>query len=228
MAGRGSASRGRKPAGATTAAPRHPAAASRTRPTAEPTAEPTGDQLDERVIDAALALAARDGWRAARLPAIAAEAGVGLAVLYHRFRDKPAILAALVQRVDRAMLASGGDEPAEGSPRDRLFDVVMRRFETLQTMRPAITAIVAGVDPASAARALCAGVRSLAWMLEAAGIDSAGLVGRLRIAGLAVVYARAFRAWLDDEGADLGKTMAALDRGLALAERWAGALPVSR
>jgi AcrR family transcriptional regulator len=230
VAGRGSASRGRKPAGASTAAPRRPAAANRPRPPAEPTA----DQLDERVIDAVLALTARDGWRAASLPAIAAEAGVGLGALYDRFPDKPAILAALIRRVDRAMLTSGGDGPAEGngpaegSPRDRLFDVVMRRFETLQTMRPSITAIVAGVDPASAARALSAGVRSLAWMLEAAGLDSTGVIGRLRVAGLATVYARAFRAWLDDDGADLGKTMAALDRGLAQAERWASALPASR
>ena len=64
-----------------------------------------------------------------------------------------------------------------------------------------------------------------AWMLEAAGIGSGGLAGRMRAAGLAVVYARAFRAWLEDDSADLGKTMAALDRGLAQAERWASVLP---
>jgi len=216
VAGRGTASRRRKPAG--------PAARHRTAPLAGAAA--AADPLDDQIIDAALALAARNGWRAANLPAIAAAAGVGLGALYERFPDKPAILVAVIRRVDRAMLASGGDEPAEGSPRDRLFDVIMRRFEALQPLRPAIAAVVAaGADPLSAARLLGAGLRSLAWMLEAAGIDSSGVAGRLRIAGLAVVYARAFRAWLDDDGADLGKTMAALDRALAQAERWAGALP---
>ncbi|MBV8169153.1 MAG: TetR family transcriptional regulator, partial [Alphaproteobacteria bacterium] len=38
--------------------------------------------LEARLIDAALAVAGRDGWRAASPAAIAAEAGVGLAALY--------------------------------------------------------------------------------------------------------------------------------------------------
>lgn len=224
MAGRRSASRGRKPADA--AARRRPASPS---PAATNGAGVAVDPLDDRIIDAALALAARDGWRAARLPALAAEAGIGLGDLYARFPDRAAIVAALIRRIDHAMLASAGEaEPAEGSPRDRLFDVVMRRFEALQPMRAGIVAIAAGVDPASAARALGAGLRSLAWMLEAAGIDASGVAGRLRMAGLAAVYARAFRVWLRDDGADLGRTMAALDQGLAEAERWAGALPGGR
>jgi hypothetical protein len=65
-------------------------------------------------------------------------------------------------------------------------------------------------------------------MLAAAGLEAGGLFGRVRLAGLVVVYTTAFRAWLADDGADLGKTMAALDRGLAQAERWASALPDAR
>jgi hypothetical protein len=68
----------------------------------------------------------------------------------------------------------------------------------------------------------------MAWMLAAAGLDAGGITGRLRVAGLMVVYGTAFRAWLADDGADLGKTMAAVDRGLAQAERWASALPGAR
>ncbi|MBI3515673.1 MAG: TetR family transcriptional regulator [Proteobacteria bacterium] len=214
MAGRsGTASNRRKPT-KTAALPKTPSSAR------------ADGAADDRVIDAALSIASRDGWRGASLAAIAAEAGVGLAALYDRFPDKAAILAGLMRRVDRVMLAAEAADAAEGSPRDRLFDVMMRRFETLQPWRAGIAAIAAaGIDPLSALALVGSWRRTLGGMLEAAGIGADGLAGRLRIAGLAVVYARAFRVWLDDDGADLGKTMAALDRGLAQAERWASALP---
>jgi len=199
-------------------------AARRTRKAADGGSD---DALEARLIDAALAIAARDGWRAASAAAIATEAGVGLAALYERFPDRTAILAALMRRIDRAVLAEPVDP--EGSARDRLFDVLMRRFEALQAHRAGITAIVrAGVDPLRMAALAPALARSMAWMLTAAGLEADGLFGRLRLAGLVVVYTTAFRAWLADDGADLGKTMAALDRGLAQAERWASALPNAR
>jgi AcrR family transcriptional regulator len=204
------------------------------RPSASPARKPksvsktvSGEDVAARLIDAALAIAARDGWRAVGAAAIAAEAQVGLADVYAHVPDRAAILAGLMRRIDRAVLAEPVD--LEGSPRDRLFDVLMRRFEALQAHRAGLVAVArAGVDPLRMAALLPTVARSMAWMLIAAGIDPAGVVGRLRVAGLTVVYANAFRVWLDDDGADLGKTMAALDRGLAQAERWASALPGRR
>ena len=60
-------------------------------------------------------------------------------------------------------------------------------------------------------------LQSLGWMLEAAGLDSSGFRGALRVRGLALVWAAAFRVWLDD-GEDQAKTMAELDRRLRQAE----------
>jgi AcrR family transcriptional regulator len=181
---------------------------------------------EDRVLDAALAIAARDGWRAAALARVAAEAEVGLPALYALFPSKPALLVGLLRRVDRTVLAGATPAPSDGSPRDRLFDVVMRRFDALQAHRAGLAAIVtAGVDPLGGLALIGPFRRSMAWMLEAAGIASDGWAGRLRVAGLAVVYARAFRVWLGDDSADLGKTMAALDGGLAQAERWVSAVP---
>ncbi|MHA1568564.1 MAG: hypothetical protein ACTSXZ_03765, partial [Alphaproteobacteria bacterium] len=68
---------------------------------------------------------------------------------------------------------------------------------------------------------LCRGpllLRSMAWMLEAAGIGSAGLNGRIRTRGLAVIHASVLPVWLRDDSADMAKTMAVLDRRLARAE----------
>jgi hypothetical protein len=51
-------------------------------------------------------------------------------------------------------------------------------------------------------------------MLEGAGISVAGWRGRLRPHLLAGLYLSVFRIFLDDDSADLAKTMAALDRSL--------------
>jgi hypothetical protein len=96
----------------------------------------------------------------------------------------------------------------------------MRRFDALAPRKKAVAAIAGATacDPAMALCGLCRLKRSLALMLEAAGIDSSGLVGLARVKGLVVVYLCAFQAWLKDDTADMAKTMAALDRGLKRAE----------
>ena len=56
-------------------------------------------------------------------------------------------------------------------------------------------------------------------MLEAAGVSSSGLFGALRVKGLAMIYAEAYRVWLGDDSKDMAKTMATLDRALGRVER---------
>ena len=46
----------------------------------------------DRIIDAALRLIARDGWRRLSLAAVAAEADLPILTLYRNFRSKPAML----------------------------------------------------------------------------------------------------------------------------------------
>ncbi len=179
----------------------------------------SGPVTPDRVINAALALAAAGSWRQLGLAGIAEEAGLTMAELRSVFPSKAAILAGFVRRTDERVLAGG---KAEGSTaRDRLFDVLMRRFDVLQPDRSAVRVIIRDslCDPLAV---LCQGpmlLCSMAWMLEAAGLSSAGLNGALRTKGLALVYLVALRAWLKDESTDLAKTMAVLDRGLRQAEK---------
>ena len=73
----------------------------------------------------------------------------------------------------------------------------------------------------SAAAALCAlpaFERALDWMLRAAGAEDRGLALMARRHALAVVYVLTLRIWINDDSADQGKTMAALDRALKQAE----------
>jgi len=175
------------------------------------------DDAGERMLDAALALAAERDWRGIGLAEIAQKAGLSLAEGYAAGPSKLHLLGALNRRVDRAALAATPE--AEGLPRERLFDLLMRRFDALQPHRPALRSMLRGSlgDPAAllAAPAL---LRSMAWMLEAAGIGAAGWRGVLRIHVLAGVYLSVLRVFLGDESVDLAATMAALDRRLRAVE----------
>jgi AcrR family transcriptional regulator len=171
----------------------------------------------ERMLDAALALAAERDWAVVGLAEIAQQAGLPLAEAYAACRSKLGLLAALNRRLDQAALAATPE--AEGLPRERLFDLLMRRFDALQPHRRALRSMLRGSlgDPTAflAAPAL---LRSMAWMLEAAGIGAAGWRGGLRVHVLAGVYLSVLRVALGDESADLAATMAALDRRLRAVE----------
>ncbi len=173
----------------------------------------------DRIKSAAMVLAVEEGWRRVSLSRIAEDAGVTLAQLRSEFSGKAAIVNGFIADVDLEVLAGKVDrtEPA----RDRLFDVIMRRFDVLNPHKPAVEAIIRGTcaDPQAALCTLPRFIGSMAWMLEAAGISSAGLSGKIRSRGLMAIYLNALRVWLNDDTPDMARTMAALDRGLRAAER---------
>ncbi|MFQ5940054.1 MAG: TetR family transcriptional regulator [Alphaproteobacteria bacterium] len=179
--------------------------------------------LPKHIVHTALDLAVSRGWYNTSLADIAAAAKVPLAQLYAIYPSKGAIVAAFSKQIDEQMLAVAEEEEAEGSPRDRLFDVLMQRFDALKPHKAAVEAILAdaGRDPPATLCALPRFMQSMAWMLEAAGINSSGCAGALRAKGLACVYLSTLRVWLNDETPDMARTMAALDKRLRYAERLA-------
>ena len=178
------------------------------------------------IIKAALALAAAGQWSRVSLHDIARAAGVSLAELHELYPSRTAILRAHFDAIDDSVLKDIAEFDPEDSSRDRLFDVLMRRFDAMSGDRDAIAAIVLAAcrDPL-AGLCLSAGLmRSMQWMLEAAGIRAAGPGGRMQVRGLAVVWLATARVWLRDDSEDGARTMAALDRNLARAERLSSAL----
>jgi hypothetical protein len=79
-------------------------------------------------------------------------------------------------------------------------------------------------DPLTALRLAPLLPVSMAWMLEAARVDSSGPLGLARVKGLTGVWIAAARAWMNDASEDLSATMAALDRALDRAEQIARTL----
>jgi len=176
-----------------------------------------------RIVDAALALAAREGWRRVSLAAIAAEAGMSVLELYAVYRSKAAILDGFHRRIDAAAL-TGVDSVADERPRDRLFDIVMRRFDALSPHKDAVAAVArdAVADPLAALCGVPSLLNSMSWMLEAAGVSASGWIGRARVKLLLGIYLSVFRVWLSDDSPDMTRTMAALDSRLRHAERCLG------
>jgi AcrR family transcriptional regulator len=181
----------------------------------------------DRIIDAALRLIAQHGWRRLTMAAIATEAGLPILAVYRAFRSKPAILGGFFRRIDEAVLATPleADTAAEDErPRDRVFDLLMRRFDALQPYRDSL-AVLGRELPTDPFAALGAGarlLRSMGWMLEAAGVSVDGLRGVVAVKLTAGVYLATLRVWQRDDSPDLGATMAALDRRLRGIERWYG------
>jgi AcrR family transcriptional regulator len=175
-----------------------------------------------RILAAALAQAAAKSWADVTLLDIAEAAEVPLADLRGLFASKTAIIAALLRAVDDEVLKRTPKRSEGQEARDRLFDVVMTRFDVLVPHKAALGSIY---HSGSADFALAGPfLSSQHWMLEAAGIPTDGSAGALRVAGLGLTYASVFRVWLEDDDAGLARTMAALDRRLRRGERALGTI----
>jgi AcrR family transcriptional regulator len=92
----------------------------------------------EKIIAAFMALLAEKPIERIGFAEIAKEARVSLGQLRGEFASTLAILAAHIKATDRAVLAADLSDMAEEPPRERLFDVLMRRFEVLAPHREAV------------------------------------------------------------------------------------------
>ncbi len=180
--------------------------------------------FDRALIAAAFQLAAENGWRGVSVAAAARAAALPLARARERFPGRAAVLLRFGRLADQSALA---EVPNDGSARDKLFDLLMRRLDTLQAHRAGVLALLHALptEPPTALLLTLATRRSMRWMLEAAGIPTRGVNGELRVKGLLTVWLWTIRAWRSDESEDLSATMAALDAALRRAEQaaeWLG------
>ncbi|MBL6933889.1 MAG: TetR/AcrR family transcriptional regulator [Alphaproteobacteria bacterium] len=181
---------------------------------------PRKKDIPERITAAALDLAAEKGWRNVSMNAIAERVGISLADLYALHPHKEAVLNGFSRHVNTAVLAALDSEDIAETPRDRLFAVLMARLDALAPHKAGIAAVArdCGCDLPAMAAGACRLAVSMSWMLEAAGISSAGLHGLFRVKGLAVIWLAVLRVWFGDDDPHMAKTMAALDRWLRRAD----------
>lgn len=176
--------------------------------------------ISEIIVMAALALAAERGWEYITLRDIAEQSGLKLAGLYDVVEDKHDVLVLFGRMIDKRVLETVGFDESS-TPRERLFDILMDRYEILNDYREGLVAILESFkhDPKQVVISMPYLCRSMSWVLESAGIETAGVKGAFKTAGLTGVYLKVLCTWQKDESADLAKTMAALDKALERSER---------
>lgn len=174
----------------------------------------------QSVISAFLGLLSEKDFAEIGLDEIAARSSLSLAELRAAFDSKLAIYEAFARDIDEAVLAEDVTDMADEPPRERLFDVLMRRLDALGPHRAALRGLArsARQDPLLAASLNRTALISQRWMLTAAGIRFEGLLGAAVTQGLVVSFARVLRVFLDEEDHGMPRTMAALDRELRRAQ----------
>jgi len=175
---------------------------------------------------AALSLAAFQSWREATLAQLADAAGRPLPELYGATLSEA--VDCVEEAFDRAIAENMDALDPTQSVRDRLFELIMRRFEAMEPYRAAVLSMEQGMDrdPTLLAAAHQRHVRCARWVLALAGLEADGMTGQARAQGLGVIIGQARAAWRGDDAGDFAKTMASLDKNLRRAEemfgRWAG------
>jgi AcrR family transcriptional regulator len=204
---------------------RRPARKSSARSSSSPSATPPASDR-EKIVTAFLRLLGAKRLEQIGFADIAEAADVSLAQLRGEFPSALAILAAHVKSIDRAVLSEDFSDVEEEPPRERLFDVLMRRLELLAPHRDAVRSLLRSArrNPPLALALNAMAVRSQQWMLTAAGISASGPRGMIRAQGLAALYSGVLRTWIHDDDTGLARTMAALDRSLARGQRFVGLL----
>jgi hypothetical protein len=175
---------------------------------------------------AALSVAASKPWRDVTLMQLAHEASRPVADFFGASLGEA--IDCVEEAFDRAIADDLDALDAGQSVRDRLFDLIMRRFEAMEGHRAAVLAMEVGQDrdPMLMGAAHQRHVRAARWVLAVAGLEADGMTGQARSQGLGVIIGQARAAWRGDDAGDFAKTMASLDKNLRRAEemfgRWAG------
>ena len=183
-------------------------------PTSE-TVRPTGEPRS-RIIDALMELAAERDFGNITITDICHRAGVSLSQFRDLFPSKGAVLGALSRKFDKIVLDGTGDDLLGEPSKERLFDVLMRRLDAMTPYKAGLEGVVrwAKREPLAASALNRVALNSMRFMLEAAGIDSEGGVGALKLQGLVIAWMRILDVWFTDDEPGLSRTMAALDREL--------------
>jgi AcrR family transcriptional regulator len=172
--------------------------------------------IADRIIEASMKIASEQGWQSLTLNQIADTIGEPLGAVIGVYPTTDRIASALFHRIDQQVLSQVDDVDESETARDRLFEILMMRFDALQERRTLYVSIVHHMRRRPAALVLRAPavVHSMALMLIASGIEASSVIGMARAHVLAAAYGTLLRTWLKDDSPDMAQTMSAVDRVL--------------
>jgi hypothetical protein len=174
-------------------------------------------QIKNELIQSMLDLAQTRAWNDISIEEIFENADCNKDIARALYDTKLDIFALYGRSVDLKLAenmdgAFSGDE----SLKDRLFDIMMERFDILNENRAAVVSILNGMtlDPKKGISAFMRSCESIEMMMNLADIDSYGWKGSARTIALSGIYLKVLRDWVSDDSADMAATMASLDKAL--------------
>ena len=176
------------------------------------------EHLKNKVIQSALALAEMHNWADVTFHQIVRHCDCNEADIRAIFDDNDAIISAYGREVDLRVEEAFANLSQSGeSEKDRLFDVLMERFDILNENREAVISIVNAVtlDPRQSILSPPSVFKSMTRMVGIANIKSEGVRETLKITALTALYIKILRDWVNDDSTDMAPTMASLDKALS-------------
>ncbi len=170
--------------------------------------------IQNRLVDALMALAPTHGFRSLSLRQLAKQAGLGLADAYAACPTKLSLINSYGLRMDAIIL--GGDDPetSADSQHDLLFDGAMRVFDAMLPDKAAIRRIHQDVraDPMLMLAGLPVVRRGISALMLAAGVEWVGYRYLTNRARLTHALYQVLKIWLAEDDPGQSRTMAELDR----------------
>lgn len=178
--------------------------------------------MKDEIFQACLTAIEQGGWKNFSFAKAAAQSGLPLSTFHNHFSCSTEVITFLFHKIDQEVLKNI-QLSEDLISKDALFEILMARFDAAHPYKAVLQSFWKEwvYAPEETPALISHGFSSMAWMLEAAGLESRGLKGFLRTQGLATLYLLTLRTWLTDDSPDLGKTMAFLDKGLSRAEKMA-------
>lgn len=114
----------------------------------------------------------------------------------------------------------------EEAPKERLFDIMMERFDLLTPYKDGLKRIIYALpkDPKTLLKTVPSFRNLMIDLLNYARIPYSGLSGEIKLLGMSYIYLKTCRIWLEDDTTDSSKTMAELDKNLTFADQVATSL----
>ena len=176
------------------------------------TSRPSADAI----VNAAIALAARESWARVRMTHVAGHFNVPLAQIHNRFHDMDAIADAWFTRAGQTMAATPKRGFAKMPAKDRLFEVIMRWLNALAAERQVSVQMIRQKLYPSHPQQWIPMVFSLSRLvhliLDAALIDSSGRKRQAEELGVTILVLAILRVWAGDDTPGQERTQAVLAR----------------
>ncbi|MDV7339570.1 hypothetical protein RYZ26_08200 [Terasakiella sp. A23] len=180
------------------------------------------DDTQDKIIDAFLVLAKDRAVHHISIADIEKQAALEKEATDHNFTSVFNVVDAYLNKINLQVVTSYTYDP-EDTVRERLFDLLMQYFDALDAHKEAALNIERGfcARPLELLKRRSEIHNLFHEMLDVTKATSHRCRTPFKIRGLEGIFLMTYHVWKKDDTEDMAKTMAALDKHLANAEKWA-------